>query len=270
LVGWVQLCAIPRISGTLRTRFVAARSRAGTEPTGGSPSEPGEEGHWCTSRSDSNRVQIPRARSVNAATKTAHDCHVGNAPVRGVVDGRPERLHLDSDRGSARRVAAVRPSGRVGLRPDTGTERHPNARDHRARPLLEVSRPEDRSMLRASPDTRPKTRASSPPVPNAGRYSKPYASGRAVRGSCSVFLQSSLQGHHQAPRRDQACHPRRRVRCTAAMLQVPVGGLTTRLLLAVLLQFVSIPAASHLLGRAARRTGTRPARPDVIDESTGP
>ena len=53
---------------------------------------------------------------------------------------------------------------------------------------------------------------------------------------------------------------------TAAMLQVPFGSLTTKLVAALVFQFWSIPAASHMLGRAARRAGVRPATPDVVDE----
>jgi multicomponent Na+:H+ antiporter subunit G len=55
--------------------------------------------------------------------------------------------------------------------------------------------------------------------------------------------------------------------CTAAMLQAPFGGPTGRLALAVAFQLWSVPAASHMLGRAARRSGLRPATPDAIDES---
>lgn len=56
---------------------------------------------------------------------------------------------------------------------------------------------------------------------------------------------------------------------TAAMLQVPFGSLTTKLVAALGFQFWSIPAASHLLGRAARRDGVPPATPDVVDEFDG-
>lgn len=51
-----------------------------------------------------------------------------------------------------------------------------------------------------------------------------------------------------------------------AALQVPWGSGVTKLVLAIALQFWTIPASSHLLGRAARATGLPPARPDVIDE----
>lgn len=56
---------------------------------------------------------------------------------------------------------------------------------------------------------------------------------------------------------------------TAAMLQVPFGPLTMKLLVALAFQFWSIPAASHMLGRAARRAGVPPAVPDVVDEFDG-
>lgn len=56
---------------------------------------------------------------------------------------------------------------------------------------------------------------------------------------------------------------------TAAMLQVPFGSLTTKLLVALAFQFWSIPASSHMLGRAARRVGVEPAAPDVVDEFDG-
>ncbi len=57
--------------------------------------------------------------------------------------------------------------------------------------------------------------------------------------------------------------------CTvgAAVLRVP--GLTgiTKLVLAVALQFWTAPVASHMLGRAAREAGLRPAEPWALDES---
>jgi multicomponent Na+:H+ antiporter subunit G len=56
---------------------------------------------------------------------------------------------------------------------------------------------------------------------------------------------------------------------TAAMLQVPFGSLTMKLVVALAFQFWSIPAASHMLGRAARRAGVEPAVPDVVDEFDG-
>ncbi len=52
----------------------------------------------------------------------------------------------------------------------------------------------------------------------------------------------------------------------AAMLQVPFGSLTTKLIAVLVFQFWSIPAASQMLGRAARRAGVRPAVPDQVDE----
>lgn len=56
---------------------------------------------------------------------------------------------------------------------------------------------------------------------------------------------------------------------TAAVLQVPFGSLTTKLVVALGFQFWTIPAASHMLGRAARRAGVAPAVPDVVDEFEG-
>jgi multicomponent Na+:H+ antiporter subunit G len=56
---------------------------------------------------------------------------------------------------------------------------------------------------------------------------------------------------------------------SAAILQVPVGSLTTKLVVALAFQFWSIPAASHMLGRAARRAGVAPAVPDAVDEFDG-
>lgn len=56
---------------------------------------------------------------------------------------------------------------------------------------------------------------------------------------------------------------------TGAMLQVPFGALTTKLAVALVFQFWSIPAASHMLGRAARRAGVVPAVPDTVDEFEG-
>ncbi len=57
---------------------------------------------------------------------------------------------------------------------------------------------------------------------------------------------------------------------TAAMLQVPLGALTTRLAVAVLFQFWTIPAANHLLGRAARRAGVPASTRTVGDDSDPP
>lgn len=53
---------------------------------------------------------------------------------------------------------------------------------------------------------------------------------------------------------------------TAAMLQVPFGSITTKLIAVLVFQFWSIPAASQMLGRAARRADVRPAVPDVVDD----
>ena len=52
----------------------------------------------------------------------------------------------------------------------------------------------------------------------------------------------------------------------AAVLRIPGPAPTTKLLLAVLLQFWTAPVASHMLGRAAHATGLRPSTPWVVDE----
>lgn len=56
--------------------------------------------------------------------------------------------------------------------------------------------------------------------------------------------------------------------CTvgAALLRVPGLAPTTKLVLAVILQFWTAPVASHMLGRAAHAAGLRPDDPWVIDE----
>lgn len=56
--------------------------------------------------------------------------------------------------------------------------------------------------------------------------------------------------------------------CTvgAAVLLVPGPAATTKLLLAVALQFWTAPVASHMLGRAAHAAGQRPDEPWVVDE----
>jgi multicomponent Na+:H+ antiporter subunit G len=53
---------------------------------------------------------------------------------------------------------------------------------------------------------------------------------------------------------------------TGAALQVPFGSGITKMALAVIVQFWTIPASSHLIGRAARATGLEPARPNAVDE----
>ncbi|MFV0318292.1 MAG: monovalent cation/H(+) antiporter subunit G [Microthrixaceae bacterium] len=60
--------------------------------------------------------------------------------------------------------------------------------------------------------------------------------------------------------------------CTvaAAILAVPGVPGTTKLILAVVLQFWTAPVASHMLGRAARNAGLEPAEPWVIDEYPDP
>lgn len=52
----------------------------------------------------------------------------------------------------------------------------------------------------------------------------------------------------------------------AAVLRVPGTAPTTKLLLAVLLQFWTAPVASHMLGRAAHAAGLRPGEPWVVDD----
>ncbi|MGI9579439.1 MAG: monovalent cation/H(+) antiporter subunit G, partial [Microthrixaceae bacterium] len=56
--------------------------------------------------------------------------------------------------------------------------------------------------------------------------------------------------------------------CTvgAAVLRVPELTPTTKLLLAVALQFWTAPVASHMLGRAAHAAGLRPDEPWVVDD----
>ncbi|MCP4435034.1 MAG: monovalent cation/H(+) antiporter subunit G [Actinomycetia bacterium] len=56
--------------------------------------------------------------------------------------------------------------------------------------------------------------------------------------------------------------------CTvgAAMLRVPGLSATTKLLLAVALQFWTAPVASHMIGRAAYAAGLKPAKPWAIDD----
>ena len=53
----------------------------------------------------------------------------------------------------------------------------------------------------------------------------------------------------------------------AAAIRAPSWGAAALLVLALLLQLWTIPAASHLLGRATRRSGLPPASPDAVDES---
>jgi multisubunit Na+/H+ antiporter MnhG subunit len=50
------------------------------------------------------------------------------------------------------------------------------------------------------------------------------------------------------------------------MLEVPGLSATTKLLLAVALQFWTAPVASHMIGRAAHAAKIRPDEPWVIDE----
>jgi multicomponent Na+:H+ antiporter subunit G len=51
-----------------------------------------------------------------------------------------------------------------------------------------------------------------------------------------------------------------------AMLQMPDWSAALKLSLVVALQFWTTPIGSHLLGRAARIAGVRPARPMAVDD----
>ncbi|MFM7064273.1 MAG: monovalent cation/H(+) antiporter subunit G [Actinomycetes bacterium] len=53
----------------------------------------------------------------------------------------------------------------------------------------------------------------------------------------------------------------------AAAIRAPSWGAAALLVLALVLQLWTVPAASHLLGRATRRSGVPPATPDALDES---
>ena len=53
---------------------------------------------------------------------------------------------------------------------------------------------------------------------------------------------------------------------TGAMLLMPGLSDVAKLALAVVLQFWTTPVSSHLLGRAARGAGMRPAQPLTVDE----
>ncbi len=53
---------------------------------------------------------------------------------------------------------------------------------------------------------------------------------------------------------------------TGAALRMPDWADVLKLALVVALQFWTTPIGSHLLGRAARRSGLRPAEPLVVDE----
>lgn len=54
-----------------------------------------------------------------------------------------------------------------------------------------------------------------------------------------------------------------------AALQVPDPGDVAKLLLVVVLQFLTAPVASHLLGRAAYRSGTELSDQTTVDELAG-
>lgn len=55
----------------------------------------------------------------------------------------------------------------------------------------------------------------------------------------------------------------------AAAIRAPSWGAAALLLLALVLQLWTVPAASHLLGRATRRSGVPPATSEVLDEAPG-
>lgn len=54
-----------------------------------------------------------------------------------------------------------------------------------------------------------------------------------------------------------------------AALQVPDTGDIAKLLLVAILQFLTVPIASHLVGRAAYRAGTELSDQIVVDELAG-
>ena len=54
-----------------------------------------------------------------------------------------------------------------------------------------------------------------------------------------------------------------------AALQVPSAGDVAKLLLVVVLQFLTAPVGSHLIGRAAYRAGTELSDDMVLDELAG-
>lgn len=56
---------------------------------------------------------------------------------------------------------------------------------------------------------------------------------------------------------------------TGAALQVPDTGDVAKLLLVVILQFLTAPVGAHLIGRAAYRAGTELGELTVVDELAG-
>lgn len=56
---------------------------------------------------------------------------------------------------------------------------------------------------------------------------------------------------------------------TGAALQVPDAGDVAKLLLVVILQFLTAPVGAHLIGRAAYRAGTELGELTVVDELAG-
>lgn len=56
---------------------------------------------------------------------------------------------------------------------------------------------------------------------------------------------------------------------TGACFRMPDAGAVVKLLLVVVLQFITAPIGSHLVGRAAYRAGTELSRATAIDELAG-
>lgn len=56
---------------------------------------------------------------------------------------------------------------------------------------------------------------------------------------------------------------------TGAALRIPDAGAVVKLLLVIVLQFVTAPIGSHLMGRAAYRSGTELSQATAVDELAG-
>lgn len=56
---------------------------------------------------------------------------------------------------------------------------------------------------------------------------------------------------------------------TGAALRMPDSGAVAKLLLVVVLQFITAPVGSHLVGRAAYRAGTELSSETAVDELAG-
>ncbi len=56
---------------------------------------------------------------------------------------------------------------------------------------------------------------------------------------------------------------------TGAALQAPDAGAVVKLLLVVILQFLTAPVGGHLIGRAAYRSGTELSEHMAVDELAG-